>query len=201
MSDVVKSTSYDQTEILRGIARLHCPEGFECDITYGNGQFYKDLPQPAYRFDIDPQVEGVVAASSHALPLPSSKLANVVFDPPFLTYVRAGREGNGRMIMSKRFSGYWTYDELSDHYRTTIHEAHRILKRGGIFVFKCQDIVHNHRLHCTHANVIMWAQDAGFRLRDLFILNAQRRMPSPNRTGKQRHARIHHSYFLVLEKK
>jgi hypothetical protein len=55
-------------------------------------------------------------------------------------------------------------------------------------------------MHATHANVIEWAKDAGFRLKDLFILAAKHRMPSPNRKGKQKHARIFHSYFLVFEK-
>lgn len=66
-------------------------------------------------------------------------------------------------------------------------------------VFKCQDIIHNHRMHCTHYNVIKWAECEGFRLVDLFILTAKSRMPGPQK-GKQRHARVWHSYFLVFEK-
>ena len=38
--------------------------------------------------------------------LDDSTLNSIVFDPPFLTYVRAARKGNGSMIMSNRFSGY-----------------------------------------------------------------------------------------------
>lgn len=30
-----------QPEILDAIQALHCPDGFECDVTYGNGSFYK----------------------------------------------------------------------------------------------------------------------------------------------------------------
>ena len=73
---------------------------------------------------------------------------------------------------------------------------------GGtaILVFKCQDIIHNHKMHCTHANVIFWAEIEGFRLADLFVLPAKHRLPSPNRAGTQKHARIFHSYFLVLER-
>ena len=36
-------------------------------------------------------------------------------------------------------------------------------------------------------------------LADLFVLPAKHRLPSPNRAGTQKHARIFHSYFLVLE--
>jgi tRNA G10 N-methylase Trm11 len=152
------------------------------------------------RFDIDPQQQGVAATCSTDLPLEANSLGSIVFDPPFLTYVRAGRSGNGSMIMSNRFSGYWRYDELETHYRATLAECDRVLRKGGVLIFKCQDIIHNHRMHCTHVNVIRWAAEVGFRLKDLFVLAANHRMPSPNRAGKQKHARIFHSYFLVLEK-
>ena len=161
--------------------------------------FIKKIPEPPLKYDIDPQCEGVIHRSSNDTGLPSEVLDNCIFDPPFLTYVRKGREGNGKMIMSNQFSGYWRYDELEDRYITTIKESHRILKYKGILVFKCQDIIHNHRMHCTHFNIIKWA-DGMFRLKDLFILPAKSRLPSPNRDGKQKHARIFHSYFLVLER-
>jgi hypothetical protein len=195
----VKSIYTNQGELLEALVSLHCPAGFECDITYGNGSFYKHTQEPALKFDIDPQREDVTAACSTALPLAAHSVKSVVFDPPFLTYVRAGRTGNGSMIMSRRFAGYWRYDELEAHYVNTLKEVKRILSPNGILVFKCQDIVHNHRLHCTHANVIFWATNQGLRLKDLFVLAATHRMPSPNRAGKQKHARIFHSYFLVFE--
>jgi hypothetical protein len=199
MDTVIKSVYENQTDILRAIIKLHCPSGFDCDATYGNGQFYKDIPAPTLKFDIDPQTDGVIAASSDCLPLAAASINSLVFDPPFLTYVRAGREGNGSMVMAKRFAGYWRYDELEDHYIATLSEAKRVLKKRGVMVFKCQDIIHNHKLHCTHANVIAWAARDGFSLLDLFILPAKHRMPSPNRAGTQKHARIFHSYFLVLQ--
>lgn len=197
---IIRSIYHDQQEVLRAIVALHAPAGFDCDLTYGNGGFWGNIPAPAHKFDIDPQVAGVVAACSTNVPLPDATLGSIVFDPPFLTYVRAGREGNGRMVMAKRFSGYWRYDELEDHYRETIRESRRLLRAGGLLVFKCQDIVHNHRLHPTHISVVGWAADHGFRLRDLFVLAARHRMPPPNRAGSQKHARIFHSYFLVLER-
>lgn len=197
---LVKSVYSNQNDILRGIIALHCPQGFELDATYGNGQFYREIPIPRLRFDIEPQSEGVSAASSDALPIPNESVSSFVFDPPFLTYVRAQREGNGTMVMANRFSGYWDYRQLEEHYRKTLEEAWRVLKPKGVLVFKCQDIVHNHNLHCTHANVIKWAETLSFRLLDLFVLPALHRMPSPNRKGKQKHARIFHSYFLVFRK-
>lgn len=200
MNEVIKSVYESQDQILKAIGLLHCPEGFECDITYGNGAFWKTIPRPKYCFDIQPQNHETVKADSCAIPLPAGSVANIVFDPPFLTYVRNGREHKGgKMVMTARFGGYWRYDELEDHYRDTVSEVYRLLKKGGTLVFKCQDIIHNHRMHCTHSRVITMAEIEGFRLLDLFILPAKHRMPSPQK-GTQRHARIFHSYFLVFRK-
>ncbi len=198
MSKVIRSVSYDQKEIIEDIMKLNGIDRFDADLTYGNGVFWKDLPRPFFCFDIDESLDGVVHASSTNLPVLDNSFKSVMFDPPFLTYVRENRFGNGEMIMAKRFAGYWTYKELEDHYRNTIIESHRILNHKGILVFKCQDIIHNHKLHCTHMNVVNWSEGL-FRLKDLFILPAKHRLPSPNRVGTQRHARIFHSYFLVLE--
>lgn len=195
-----KTVSSDQQEILRWIRELHAPDGFDVDATYGNGSFWKGLPPPARRFDLDPDLAGCETASSDALPLADASVRSIVFDPPFLTYVRAAREGNGNMVMARRFAGYWRYDELEEHYRASLCEFSRCLARKGVVVFKCQDIIHNHRMHATHINVVAWATEHGFRLKDLFILTAKHRMPRPNRKGPPQHARIHHCYFLVLEK-
>jgi len=197
---VIRSLYDSQDAILSGIQELYLPDGYQCDITFGNGAFWKNLSQPELRFDISPQVSGVIAATSTNLPLRNESIQNIVFDPPFLTYIRNDRTGNGKMIMAQRFSGYWTYQELQDHYSQTLLECYRVLQKKGLLIFKCQDIVHNHRFHPTHVNVIMWAQDVGFRLKDMFVLAAKHRLPAPNRAGKQKHARIFHSYFLVLEK-
>jgi hypothetical protein len=194
----VRSVYFEQDDILRGIMRLYSPEGFDCDMTYGNGVFWRNLPPPRLKFDIYPRADGVAQACSRMLPLEPMSINSLVFDPPFLTYVRSGIDSN--MIMAKRFSGYWSYEELEEHYIDSISEAYRVLRPGGIFVFKCQDIIHNHKMHCTHANVIHWAEIEGFRLLDLFVLPAKRRLPSPNKSGTQKHARVFHCYFLVFQR-
>ena len=197
---VVRSVYETQDEILSGIMRLHCPGGFDADLTYGNGQFWKKLPRPRLCYDITPLHDGVQQADSAMLPLTPGAIGSAVFDPPFLTYVKNGRaHKDGKVAMTARFGGYYTYDELETHHRDTISEAHRVLRPLGRLVFKCQDIIHNHRMHCTHANVINWAETEGFRLLDLFVLPAKSRMPGPQ-NGTQRHARVFHSYFLVFER-
>ena len=201
---MIRSVYYNQTEIIASIMQLHHIDCFDADITFGNGKFWDDLPMPKLKFDIDPQIEGVQQASSVDLPIESNSINSVMFDPPFLTYVRQGRNhNNGSMIMSSRFGGYWTYNELETHYTQTIKESFRVLRKKGILTIKCQDIVHNHKLHATHINVVNWAHGF-FRLKDLFILPVKNRMAIPQQKNtakkKQRHARIFHSYFMVLER-
>lgn len=197
----IQSVSHDQDYIIKSIMELCGIRWFDADLTYGNGGFWRNLPEPLFKFDIDPQTSDTKAASSVNVPMNDGAFESVMFDPPFLTYIKAGREHNS--VMGKRFSGYWRYDELEDHYRNTIKEAHRLLKKKGVLVFKCQDIIHNHKMHCTHINVVNWAAGM-FRLKDLFVLAAKHRMPMPDKEGekkrKQQHARVHHSYFLVLER-
>jgi hypothetical protein len=198
---IIKSVSDDQNEIIRSIMGLYGIDRFDADITYGNGVFWKSLPKPHLCFDIDPQLEDVITASSVSIPLPPQCIDSIMFDPPFLTYIKQGREHDS--IMGKRFSGYWKYSELQEHYVGTIIESYRLLNKAGILVVKCQDIIHNHSMHPTHINVVEWAKGM-FRLKDLFILTAKHRLPMPEKEGEkkriQKHARIYHSYFMVLEK-
>lgn len=202
MKRMIRSVEYNQSDILKSILTLQKIDCFDADISYGNGSFYKEIPEPKYKFDIDPQKKGVVAACSKRLPIAANSLGSIVFDPPFLTYVKSARKHNS--VMARRFGGYWSYLDLTEHYCATIEEAARALKKKGVLIFKCQDIIHNHKMHCTHLNVIKWAEINGFRLKDLFILPAKSRMPMPEKEGEkkrvQQHARIFHSYFLLLEK-
>jgi len=195
------SINFDQNEILQAILRLNNLQTFDADLTYGNGGFYKFIPLPKHRFDIDATRENCTTASSADIPLADESIMSCIFDPPFLTYVKSARQHNS--IMAKRFGGYWRYDELQEHYTQTAKEACRVLGGKGLFVVKCQDIIHNHKLHPTHINMVNWARPM-FRLKDLFVLPVKSRMPMPVKAGeaerRQKHARIFHSYFLVFEK-
>ena len=61
MPELIRSISYDQSEIIRNILSLHVPGGkIDCDPTYSIGAFYKGtgIDPPAFRFDIKPQADG-----------------------------------------------------------------------------------------------------------------------------------------------
>jgi hypothetical protein len=66
---MIRSVYYDQVEILKSIMTLCNIKRFDADVTYGNGKFYGDIEQPALKYDISPQVEGVIECSSDQLPL------------------------------------------------------------------------------------------------------------------------------------
>lgn len=196
---IVRSVYDNQHDILDAIVRLHCPNGFDADLTYGNGSFWKRLPRPRLCFDTTPVADGIIQADSRHLPLEPGSLGDTVFDPPFLTYVKNGRQHqDGAVRMTRRFGGYYSYTDLLNHYCGTLYECDRVMRPNAKLIVKCQDIIHNHRMHCTHWTTLGMAATIGFRLVDLFILVAKHRMPGPQK-GEQRHARIWHSYFLVLE--
>ncbi len=200
--EVIKTVYNDQYKILESIIKLHMKnETFDIDLTYGNGSFYKKgIPQPKHRIDIDDSLGNLTKiCNSNNTGLMAASMRYAIFDPPFLTWIKKNRTGNSNMIMARRFAGYLKLEELVDHYKTTIEEAARIMQHKGIFVFKCQDIVHNHKLFSTHTEIVKWAEKY-FRLKDMFIQVAKHRLPMPNRKGTQKHARIFHCYWLVLQR-
>jgi len=67
---VISSIGYIETDLIKDILYLHGDGNYiDCDPTYSVGNFYKDLPQPKYKFDKFPQRSGVVKATSDSLPL------------------------------------------------------------------------------------------------------------------------------------
>lgn len=84
---MIKSISYDQSEIIHNILDLHAPEHkIDCDPTYSKGNFYKNtgVTPPEFKFDIEPQCDDVAYGDSRNLPLESESLHCIMFDPPFL---------------------------------------------------------------------------------------------------------------------
>ena len=127
---MIKSVYSDQTDIIKAIMTLCGISKIDVDLTYGNGQFYKSIEKPNHRFDLDDSLSDLKdVCSSDNTPLADESVSSVMFDPPFLTYVRNSRTGNGSMVTAKRFSGYWRYNELEDHYIKTIFESARILRK------------------------------------------------------------------------
>jgi hypothetical protein len=92
------------------------------------------------------------------------------------------------------------HEAVLDLYFQASKEAHRILKKEGLFIVKCQDEVCANRQRLTHVEIINELSSKGFEILDLFVI-IRNGKPGVSRMKKQRHARKNHSYFLVFKKK
>lgn len=193
----VKSFSFDQHEILRNIIRLYIPEGrIQVDATYGYGIFYKTVLAPEHKFDIEPKKNGVTKCDCRNLPLEKNSIHSLIFDPPF---VLTDHKNSEHYLMHKRYSGFKLISELREMYNSSIQEFARVLKPGGVLVIKCQDMTHGKKNYFIHNEILNMAAAANFMELDLFILLSNNRFSG--RVLKQRTARKHHCYFIVLRKR
>ena len=170
----IQSINREQEDIINNILFLHSPnKRIDVDVTYSKGVFYKSgkVAEPTHKFDLMPQTEDTIQADSN-----SSKIA-------------------------KRFSAYKNFDELKEHYYNSLSEFYRILKKGGIVIFKCQNTVSGGKQLFSHYFILKSALDIGFYPKDEFVLLSKSKMTSfGGRWKRQQHAMKHHSYFLVLKK-
>lgn len=224
---VIKSVNYNQHAILRDIMDLHMNgESFDVDPTYSVGNFYGkfkrtiqekqddgcviekteefEIPQPKYKFDVDPQVEGVEKLDPWGKwPLENNSVKYINFDPPFVIGPRdcasMFNEKKDSNVIGKRFSSYYPVAELLSSYYHHLQEAYRVLEDDGIIVFKCQNTTTGGKeLHST-AWVWLCASSLGFEVLDKFILISKQRLIS-GKVKKQQHARKYDSCFYVLKK-
>lgn len=203
-NELIKSISYDQSEIIKWILDLHVStKKIDCDPTYSIGNFYKNtgIDEPEYKFDINPQVEGVEFGDSRHLPLLDNSINCMMFDPPFLaTTGKSLNENNDNNIINKRFGVYPSEQELHQFYIDSLKEAYRILKDKGILIFKCQDKISSSKQYMSHCFVYNEAIKIGFYPKDLFILLAKNRLVADWQLKNQKNSRKFHSYFWVFEK-
>lgn len=203
-NELIKSISYDQSEIIRWILQLHVPSGrIDCDPTYSIGNFYKNtgIDEPEYKFDINPQVEGVEFGDSRHLPLDDKSINCLMFDPPFLaTTGKSLKQDDGHNIINKRFGVYPSEQELHQFYIDSLKEAYRILKDKGILIFKCQDKISSGKQYMSHCFIYNEAVKIGFYPKDMFVLLSKNRLVADWQLKNQKNARKFHSYFWVFEK-
>lgn len=201
---LIKSVSYDQSEIIKSILMLYTKENkIDCDPTYSKGYFYKNtgIKEPEYKFDINPLSEEVVYANAEKLPLLSNSINCLMFDPPFLATTGRSLESKSKNnIINKRFGTYPNENALHIFYRNAIKEFHRVLKDDGILIFKCQDKVSSGKQYFSHCFIYEHAIKAGFYPIDLYILIANNRIVANWQKKNQKHSRKFHCYFWVLKK-
>lgn len=170
----------------------------DCDPMYNKGMFYNKpgskIAKPRLRFDLN-KYDDCARADATRLPVNTNSLQCVILDPPFM-FGAHGQTKNNRI--NQRYSMFNSWDELEKCYRGILREAYRILRPGGILIFKCQDYTDN-RTTMTHCMIWQWARELGFYSKDIAILN----LPKPkiyNPALRQRHLRKTHCYFWVFSK-
>jgi len=195
---VISTISFNEQEIIRDILFLHADGKYiDCDPTYSVGNFYKDgLPKPRLKFDLAPQIAGVVQADARNLPLEDLSINILMFDPPFICGIPAEAPTG---IIRERFGFYKNVPELWQFYLDAIREFERVIAPKGLLIFKCQDTVDGGKNYFTHCQVLNMAVETGFYPKDLFILAAKNRIVDVPMDSQQ-HARKFHSYFWVFEK-
>jgi hypothetical protein len=195
---MISSVQETDKEILQSISKMHLQdEWFELDPCFSSGKFYRDLPEPKYKFDKSPQREDVLQNDliTQQLPFDKNTLKSIIFDPPFMFGVHGQTKNNQ---MNKRFSMFQNFAELEKMYKSSLNQFYEILKPKGILAFKCQDYTDS-KTTLTHCFVYNWALENGFYAKDLFILNRKGgKIYNPNLT--QRHARKAHCYWFVFQK-
>lgn len=201
---MVKSISYDQSEIIKWILELHVPQHYiDCDPTYSKGNFYNNtgIAHPKYRYDILPQCEGVEYGDSRNLPLASESINCMMFDPPFLaTTGKSLSIDDDSNKINKRFGVYPSEKELHQFYIDSLKESYRVLTENGILIFKCQDKISSGKQYMSHVFIMNEAVKIGFYPKDLFILLAKNRLVADWQVQNQKNARKYHSYFWVFKK-
>lgn len=198
-SNTIKSVSYSQEEIMKWIMVLYCPYGFDLDPTYSKGNLYKNLPQPKIKADLNPQTHDCQKADCQNLPIENETINSIMFDPPFLGHTPKEINKKGSNIVHRRFGSYNSMKSLWKMYENSLKEFYRILKKQGILVFKCQDIINSRKQYLSHVEIINQALKIGFYPIDLFILISKITLIS-GKLKKQEHAKKHHCYFIVFKK-
>jgi len=224
---VIKSVNYNQHAIIRDIIELHNNgKPFDCDITYSIGNFYGnfkrtiqekqndgsiiekqeefEIPQPKYKFDVDPQVEGVEKIDPWGpIPLPDNSIDSMMVDLPFVIGPRDCasmiNKKEGSNVIGKRFSSYYPRHEMFESYEHWLKESYRVLKPGGVLVWKSQPVISGGINLMTSYYSCRVAEDLGFYIKDEFVLVAKQRLIS-GKVKNQMHSRRYHSFFHVFVK-
>ena len=116
--EIIKSISYNQDEIISNIMKLFSIEQFDIDCTYSKGAFYRNIPEPKFKFDLSPQTKDTIKADCKYLPLKNESINSIMFDPPFVIGVGPSLYGNDntQCKISKRFGAFKSNNELEIFY-------------------------------------------------------------------------------------
>ncbi len=142
----VKSTD---EQALKEIIDLYLPKGrktFDCDMTYGEGLFYKHLPKPKEKYDEYPKSDDVHPLSTLKTEKISKGYASIIIDLPDLVLIPTkkktqddNKKGAVKPEDRKAYKAFHSLNELYKTYSEMIGLARLHLAPNGILVFKAPD--------------------------------------------------------------
>ena len=180
-----KSVFTDEQELLKAILEIHNNGNLKIDLDpmFFKGNFYKGkIPKPNWYYDIN---ESLCADDDINKPScgdarnlywhKDESMSSIILDPPFMF----GGHGKQDKYYSSKTHGIMTWEELKKLYKDILKEAYRLLKVGGLLIFKCQDYTDN-KTTMTHCLVYNWATQIGFYAKDIAILVKPNKVYNPN---------------------
>lgn len=216
-TDLIVSAHLEgNAEVFPNILKLYVPINSKiADVTYGKGVFWKNVAKDDYELSATDVSMGIDCRN---LPYEKESFDAVVLDPPYMegfyrkfskqkaasgthsAFAEAYSNGNEKNGDTENSGTKKWHAAVTDMYFKAGKEAHRILKKKGILIVKCQDEVSAGKQWLTHVEIINKYEEFGFYTKDLFVVVRNNR-PSVSRLITQKHARKNHSYFLVFIKK
>lgn len=191
-------------DVFPDILKLYVSPGSTvADVTYGKGVFWRNIAGDRYILKATDILNGV---DCRDLPYDDGSMDCVVLDPPYM-HTPGGTAHTAHTAFERHYRNNGTGNRTARKYHDAVlalyeeagAEAHRVLKKRGVLIVKCQDEVCSNRQCFTHVEIIQAYEELGFVAEDLFVVVRQNR-PGVSRAVRQVHARKNHSYFLVFWK-
>lgn len=185
----------ENCDIIPRILLLYVPPGsYLADVTYGKGAFWAKTDLSRHVF-LPSDLNGIppwnnCSIDFRHLPYQDRSIDCVVLDPPYMH--------GGKTVHSKINDCYrneaTSHEDVIRLYAGGVLEAARVLRKGGIFIVKCQDETESGQ-RFSHVELMQIMEMFGFKIVDLFVL-LNNKAPMM-RYDFQKTARKNHSYFLV----
>lgn len=182
------------SQLVVSLAKLGYVSGEILDMTYGLGNFWKDLDPPQLTTN-DLYTKAHYNRDFTDLPFSNGSFNTVVFDPPYKLNGTGGTHPSDYQYGVADKVGWKDRHALI---RAGIDEAARIAVAGGHVLLKCQDQVSGGKVRWQTIEFTNHAETQGLMLVDMAHLLGFRPQPK-GRT--QQHFRRNYSTLLIFRKR